>query len=554
MPTTRTLLKTTALTVLALAMAAPSAAAIDRSTGDSTVATDPTSQTFELKVRVLDRNGRPYHVSDPGHADLNRVIAVDTSRGLSHAIPLDLDGRGSRSLLAGNYTVHAQIATEGVRQQPPTLTLASRTRIDVTSDAKVTLDARTGRRLHPPRVPGQSTTAVGEVMVRQHWDNGPGSPWVQHEVPVQADNILDGRVYVTPNQPTASGRYETSMRWHLEPRRRGHGAPDAYELVFTGDRFGPDLLGSRLDRGDVRDLAEISETQHPVGLVGGHAMGVSLDTPLSPGTAWDRSADVGSTRTLLVTPGDDIRWRRCLVVDVAEKRSLCEGPRSYATGSHQRVEYGGAMHASPEVVHWNEGTLYSEIGLGDGSHRMGLPPATGIARDPRITLRTREGKILGSSEAAFLMVDNLEGNRWYRLEHQWRLRPDRLNAEQRSRSTWEFRSEPASTPPVLDVDYGPRLDAYGRARAGRRLALRLGFTHTAAPDDPHVSRARLWWSSNAGSSWHSSALHRTGDTTFVTDVPARALKAGRRISLRVTAVDSLGNRLRQTSIGLVPIS
>lgn len=545
MPTTRTLLKTTAATMLALAMAVPSAAAIDHPQ-------DAAAPTFELQVTVLDRNGDPYHLSDPDHADLNRVIAVDNSRGLAHSIPLGPDGRGSRTVQAGSYTVHAQIGTDGGRKQQPTLTLASRTRVDLTSDAKVTLDARTGRRLHPPRVHGQPTTATGEVMVKQYWDNGPASTNVQYEVPVLADNILDGRVFVTPNQPTTSGRYETSIRWHLEPRRRGQGTPDAYELVFTGDRFGPDLLSTRLDRGDVRDLAEVIETQHPVGLAGGHVMGVALQTPLSPGSSWDRPADVGSTRTLLVTPGNDIRWKRCLVVRVAENQSLCEGPRSYAAGTHQRVEYGGAVHASPEVVHWRPGTLHSEVGLGDGAHHMGLPPA--LVRDPRITLRTRDGELLGASDGAFLRVENLESDQWYRLEHHWQLRPDRLNAEQRSRSTWEFRSEPGSTATLLDVDYGPRLDAHGRARAGRPLALRVGFTHTTPVDDAQISRARLWWSSNAGSSWHSAALHRTGGPAFVTDVPARALKAGRRISLRVSAVDSLGNRLQQTSIGLVPVS
>jgi len=183
---------------------------------------------------------------------------------------------------------------------------------------------------------------------------------------------------------------------------------------------------------------------------------------------------------------------------------------------------------------------------------MGLPLA--LVRDPRITLRTRGGELLGSSDGAFLRVENLESDQWYRLQHHWQLRPDRLNAEQRSRSMWEFRSEPGSTAALLDVDYGPRLDAHGRARAGRPLALHVGFTHTAPADDTQVSRARLWWSGNAGSSWHSAGLHRKGDTTFVTDVPAHALKAGQRISLRVSAVDSLGNRLQQTSIGLVPVS
>lgn len=124
---------------------------------------------------------------------------------------------------------------------------------------------------------------------------------------------------------------------------------------------------------------------------------------------------------------------------------------------------------------------------------------------------------------------------------------------------WTFHSRDAgshrSILPLIDVDYDDVTNPHsGRsaltlgntAPLGRRVALHLTATHQQGSKAPPISQLTVSVSFDHGHTWSPAQVEPTGDEKFTATY--RHPRHGNDVSLRVTASDPAGNKLRQTLI------
>ena len=503
-------------------------------------------ERYDLDIRMIDRDGKPYDpatgAGDPNGDATVPILNADT--GQFYRLRPDETGHATARVAPGSYSVFGRIVTGD------SFAIAGTPALDVHADTQYVIDARKAKRVRPPAVAGQEIeprVAIGLTYSRR---SQPGSGYTEFGF-----FDPDARLFITPTGEADVGGFETSLRWRLEPTGRIRpGAPDAYDLLFAQPRF-TDPLSPALNRDDVADLARVDTTYRPIGPAGEYVEGlVSATEKTGVGIVTRTAQPVPSTSRMLVTANRNVRWGHCVYPPANGSRQHCGDLVSYGRGERAAVQFGAALH--PEIFESNHvfGSLYVRSGLGDGPAASGLDESA--FESNHFTLY-RDGELVGSGEGfdAYFRVPDDPAR--FRLEHEWRLN-DAFSRSREARTVWTVQSTPEegdTAPPFLTLDYGAAVDGFGRAAPGRplRLDLRAGHIPLSTPGSDRIDEMTLRWSADGGVTWTRAPLTRTAPAAFRGAVPAKGLRSGREVSLRVTAVDAEGNEVDQTVMGIAPV-
>ncbi|UYM04066.1 S8 family peptidase [Solicola gregarius] len=516
-------------------------------------------ERYDLNITVLDRKGDPYRPEAAQTHPMaeSSVSLFNADTGRYYRVALDENGEGYARVDPGHYMGFGRIATPTANGRV-SYSLAGTPELVVDSDTDYTIDARDAKRLRPPRVVGQPTRVEQSTLVASRHADSRGFTELGFFDPREIDR---GLVFVEPSSFVDQGRFDTDVRWRLEPSGRvPRSAPDAYELDLAGRRL-PDTTDMRLTRRDVRRLARVKSDFHADRTPGEAEVDRTfINTRSGVGITHLRAVDLPADEVDLVTADPDVAWKDCIDMPGDAMKPLCGATQSYAPGARLEREYASAMHVAPVLASRTTDRLIAEVGIGDGEHSGKVAGAT--YEKSKVVLRNARGKVLGRNDGPFGRFEVPSDARRFRLTHDWTLEPDTVGAAPESHTTWTFRSAPPddpthvgqTSPSLLSVDYGPRVDDRGYADTARRLPLDLSFGHIETADaTERMARARLWWSSDDGKRWHRLRLRRVGDAAYRASAPARAMRADGALSLRVTGSDADGSTIRQTSIGLVPV-
>lgn len=492
-----------------------------------------------LDLAVVDRNGNP---SPSQHVEVLNLHTGQWYQGVT-----DSAGHERLRVIPGTYGVVSHIETD--ESVGTTVTLAGTPSLDINTDTRLKLDARAARQVVPPIIEGQDARATEFSLAweLQATANGHG---LGHVFAPSIEDVLAGRMFVTPSAKGSPDTFQTASRWRLESI--GHatsGAPDAYELLDLQDRF-PEPAGT-LTRNDVRDLAEVVERNYSLS-DGTIARGLISLGKRGVGVVHRRDVEAPSTETVLMTADKDAYWgyESYLVNEGWQQLTTPElatlEPGSRVVRHFRRVLQGGIFAASHDPF----GGLYIEQGLSDGQMlgRLNMEAIESVT-----TTLYRDGALVGTAPTDRVWFTPDPRSASYRLVADLE-----LTSGVRSRSEWWFRS--AAPPidaadfdvPLLTVDYGPSVSMDGRAARGRDLEfdLRIGHLTGASAD---IRDAQLQWSVDGGETWSDASLRRRTATTFTSTVKGKLLRTGKTVSVRLRAMDEDGNRIDQTNIGLIPI-
>ncbi|MEV6301149.1 S8 family peptidase [Actinoplanes sp. NPDC051861] len=124
-----------------------------------------------------------------------------------------------------------------------------------------------------------------------------------------------------------------------------------------------------------------------------------------------------------------------------------------------------------------------------------------------------------------------------------------LQVSPRVSTAWTFRSGrvddgQAVALPLLSVRYTPQLDEYNRARPGAGFRVPVELYRQPTAGTAQIATLAVEFSHDDGGTWHRAPLARSGERWLATvDNPA-----GGAVSLRVTATDTDGNKIEQTTV------
>jgi subtilisin family serine protease len=510
-------------------------------------------EMYDFTVRVLDRNGRPY---DPslGADDPNGEVAIvmfDGETGRSFALRPDEHGVARDRIPPGSYGLFAHVITPAGAGRRETYTIAGTPELVVRSDTEYVIDARDAVRLRPPRVAGQETEPEGLVGVTYHRRSGTIA-FTDFSF-FDAQEVADGRIYITPTGTVREGAFETTFKWRLAPAGRIRpGAPDAYELLFNDPRF-PDPLSPALSRRDVADLAEVDLAYRPVGPPGEYARSIVFASAVTDiGLLVRAPQPVPGSTELLVTAAPDVRWAHCLGVPANAAWEMCRPVTvSYRRGERVREEFGAALRPQVWEARHDPFTMFFGAGLGDGDGHASVLDAE--AFDSSTFSLWRNGALVGRQEGNGVFFPDSGERGSFRLRHDVTLR-DAFPRSRRSRTVWAFRSAQGGVPPLLMIDYEADTDLLGRVNDRRTLRLTLRADHVSGAEAPErIDRMRLWWSTDGGRRWEWAWTRRRGQASFEASVRGTALRTGTRVSLRAVAEDAAGNEIDQTVQDIFPV-
>lgn len=486
-------------------------------------------ERYDLTVRVLDRDGKPYDPST-GADDPNGDATIPIFNGETGAfyrLRPDAQGVATERVEPGEYMAFARVITGD------TFAIAGTPALQVRADTEYVIDARKAERLRPPRVAGERTQPSGIVGLT-YARKAAGRGYTEFGF-FDAAEIAAGRLHITPTKAPRHGEFETTFKWTLEP---ADGKPDAYELLFNDPRF-PRPLSPTLSRRDVAELAQVDTTYRPIGPPGEYTAGLVYQSEITDiGFVARAPQAVPATRRTLLTAAPDVTWGHCLAVPANANRELCDELRAYRPRERVEVDFAGSLRPEAFLPRHDATTLFFDAGLGDGTHRG--PLELDAVEASTITLH-RDGELVGRQEGVQAFFTLPEGPGDFRLEYAWTLR-DSFTRSRRARTVWTFRSEPGALPPLPAVDFTAAVDLHGRVAPRRPLRLDVRV--------PDAGRLRLWWSADDGRSWTRAPSRRTGPSTFRASVPARGVK--RSVSLRAVA-EAGGVTVDQTVLGIYPV-
>ncbi|MFP7297132.1 S8 family serine peptidase [Neobacillus niacini] len=157
----------------------------------------------------------------------------------------------------------------------------------------------------------------------------------------------------------------------------------------------------------------------------------------------------------------------------------------------------------------------------------------------------------GNGQAIYSFDEQPEDNTKYRIVTDASRSPERWDTSVRTHTEWEFWSkkedEFRSSLPLLSLDYKIDTDMNGDAIAGK--STQLGLSVHQIPDakgNGVVKGAELEISFDEGKTWEKAAL--TADGNGWTTKIKHPNKPGNSVSLRASAWDDKGNRIKQEII------
>jgi subtilisin family serine protease len=510
-------------------------------------------ERYDVTVTVTDRHGDPYA---GGRVDL---VNGDLVNGGSYfGLTLNDAGQGTARVAPGWYGVQSRIETPAPDGTVESVTFGGDPEVHVSADTSVRIDARDSKPLQAPTVPHVATAVDQAQVYYSRFDDMRGG-YTDFDLP-SADDIAAGKVLVQPTKPVQHGKFAFTTRWRLLPTGRAHSA-DLYDLVHETPTV-PDPPAYRLTDADVRGLARLDVTYHPLG---------STTTVPEARASWTditgiaiaayRPVTLPSHRVELLTAAPDVHWQQIVYLPGDSAIRLFEPDVSYQPRQSVDVHWLRALH--PDVVEaprYDEQTLLVSTGLGDGQH-VGRYEGIGVDA-ATLQLRT-DGAVVGDRDGTFGYFEVPPGPGTFVADQRLELDTAQILAPASSHTTWTFHSmaspdpgiEPTPIPPVVRLDYQPALDSLGYAPAGRALRVGMGVTHlpgSTAPAGP-VGGVRLWVSSDRGAHWLGLHVERVSGDQFAVVVPAGELRAGGSVSVRAAAEDSAGNAIDQTVLGMFAV-
>ena len=504
-------------------------------TGDGTSVRTPIAvsrevESYDLDVRVLDRNGKP--------ATDYQVMLTEYD-GLAYFGPSDPDGTMTFHVPRGRYSLSVDIRTG----EKADLVVAPW--LDVSGDLAVTADARTARPVIPSVArdgAAMVTSTTGFVVM--NGDGGYGGSWVDDQgqrdlrtaqlgPDAPADRFVGGQ-QATFAAPGADGDFTDSpYAYHLAWFTPG--------TVFTGARHVRDA-----------DLAVVRTESLPdgagdVGAKGSLASSARYPQAAIPGTRL-LGMHLPFTREELYTT-EGVSWRTVLQLnptggpqDVNDGSQMAPA-RTYQAGRHYRERWNGAVFgpslpADPAGSHWanqlDDRRLTFQVPLfGDDADTVGTSPV-----DDASTVVYRDGTKVCWTNLTTCDIDGVAPLGHYRVE---------TSASRRAAETsttvsavWEVDHDGTPALPLQVVRFAPKLDAANSAPGGRTFAVPVSVHRNPGAAAARVASLTVQVSYDDGAHWTTAPV--AGGKVLLRH-PASGY-----VSLRAKAKDTSGNTVDQTII------
>jgi subtilisin family serine protease len=504
-----------------------------------------------VPVKALDRDGNPT-------SGVGAMTLLDDNAGGLFAFGAGGDTvllrRGSHFSVTG-ITEH--MLPNG-HLETATMVSAERT---VEPDTKIVIDAR---QAHPVSVKVPEATSP-DLVALNTVRTTPQGHWVQiAEVAgwVNGDaRYFDMYAGMADTSVATLGKLTTTQYHHLvdaghadDPAR----ATTAYELAWNSPAF-PDDPARVLSHADVRRLAKVRADYRQVGWADDTNHDCVARMPSDGAQPLFYACDaVGmpGRRTEYVTPG--IGWQRQtwhMGSNGYLVTALAQTPRKYAEG--QQVEesvWGGPLKSTATGTQTSDVIAMNAQDLVDTTGTTQLWGRADYHRGALVSVAMwRDGKLINRFYSGIGMAYNqipAKPTTW-KFERGVELSGDMAQGIE-STTDWEVRTTPVragrtATLPLLNVDYGIRLDGWNHARAGADLPLTLKVHRPKGAAPSPLTSTRAWYSLDGGTHWIALDTHRRGAAT-TTVLKGKVLKPGQLVSLRVTAADKGGSTVDQKLI------
>ncbi|MER7983404.1 S8 family serine peptidase [Streptomyces sp. NPDC095817] len=288
-----------------------------------------------------------------------------------------------------------------------------------------------------------------------------------------------------------------------------------------------------------------------------------------------RYVPLGQDRAEYVSAGDTL-WRHVVhhnVVpyrDVALSAGMHDAPHTYRPGQRTTETWFAApvrpsipqgvadFPAStrsgdtlsfyiPEFVdsgsgHWSFAERAASGGIGTRSSSVDDVTRAGLFRNGR--------RIAESDNGAWGDFEVPAGEANYRLDLSTARTSDTWQFSTNTETSWTFRSDTAGHQtllPLLQVDYSVPVDQRNAVDAQRTHSLGVDVRMPDGLPAPKNVKLKVETSYNDGKTWAMAPTGRRGDTHFTATIerPSR-IRSDAYVTLRVTALDAIGNSVRQT--------
>jgi hypothetical protein len=495
---------------------------------------------YDLTVTGIGRDG----ASHDGEASI-AVMNVDDGRLFNEVVQLD-GGTWTGRVPAGTYSVVGELWEQDAEGAITALTTAVEPEAEVAADTTVVLDAGAAEEVTvaAERPAERWDTTLG--VYRRDMASAPASGF-SSTVPGDVD------VYVTRTSPVVEGRLDFTAGFALSAPTTGEEAPAyTYDLMYVQEQV------------ETVDFTATSDNTAAV-QVGYADLGPGADVQsgwsgdVTEGDVWwiyrprfDRPVVPGTVRTEYVSSG--VEWRNYVdrAPDDGSEGVRFDGERRrYAPGEVATEVFGGAVLNTRAGEDRLFGTQYGWLDLNIGGWADSDGHRT-FSFDVLERLRVwQDGTQVVDVEESWASLQVPDDGADYRVvldaerDRTWWNRSTRVSTE------WTFRAAPGGTDidpvelPVLDVAYD--VDGMDLANeAPRRTTATVTVGHQAGSTGGTVTRARLWWSPDDGTTWRKATLHRTGAGVYTADL--RVPKDAEHVSLRVEAKDRAGTTIKQTVI------
>ncbi|MFD4765751.1 S8 family peptidase [Streptomyces niveus] len=290
---------------------------------------------------------------------------------------------------------------------------------------------------------------------------------------------------------------------------------------------------------------------------------------------YTRHVATGLERTEYVSAGDTdwrhlVHYETTFDMDVPLVVGLGDTPRTYRPGERVTESWQGAVvrpsiprgTRTPSVREGNVLSLRipeftdstaghrSRLVVGGGGIGSSGTADTGEQGDTAAAVLYRDGKKAAEADSAWTDFPVPSDAADYRLDLTTSRKSPEWAYASATDTSWSFRSgaaDGATTLPLLQLDYDVPVDAHNAVGRGRSHTVGLTVRAQDGLPGPRGVTVKVEASYNDGKSWERATVKSRGSDGFSAriDRPDR-LRGDAYVTLRVTAEDSSGNRVRQT--------
>ncbi|MDQ8704544.1 S8 family serine peptidase [Streptomyces sp. LHD-70] len=501
-------------------------------------------ETVTLKVKALDRNGKPA----TGASSLD-LASLDADKG---------DRRGNSGapeqtyrVRPGTYSLSGFVATHDADGAPESMTYLARPQLQITRDTTVVLDARKAHRLSldTERPAGIQNTTFSYART---WDD----TWLMSGS-LTADDTVQ-KFYADIDGRTTSGTFEFRPTWRAVGSEEG--ASYVYNLTFpTAGPLGADQVYRPKDS----RLARVDETWNALGKEGDYVDALFV-RPTESGdyvpVSGFGAVHVPTTRTAYYTTGDD-SWYHGAMTSFPFAAFMGDQERTYRAGQRGTEEwYRGPLRPAAERTPDGERALAGErqgdrIGVqtalwldGSGDH---WSPGGSFGDLGNLVLK-RDGEQIGRSVVPYGVFDVPDEDSAYELTQNLQKIPSSDRNWLRSTAvttSWSFRShrEPdvfSRGLPLLFPGYDVPVDGMNTLPAQKDVKVGLSVDGHAGYTPAAITEAALSYSYDGGTTWTKAPVERQdGRWTATLDHTGAS---GKQVALKATFTDANHNAVTQT--------